>query len=151
MHLSERLHSYRQFKEKVQVNGFGGKPEVAVGSGSITLMDSYGNRQTLNDVVYVPECTEQILSLIKLRRLYGAGFVFMALEEFNIPFPNGVLFSGKSVNDVLYIWESTSLVSNAVTTRSTSRKRKIVEIQDVVKDVEFEEVNSRPETFRPNT
>src|SRR5579859_6095309 len=142
----ERLHSCHQFKEKVQVNGFGGKPEVAVGSGSITLMDSYGNRQTLNDVVYIPECTEQILSLMKLWRLYGAGFVFTSLEEFNIPFPNGVLFSGKSVNDVLYIWESTSLVSNAVTTRSTSRKRKIVEIQDVVKDVEFEEVNSRPET-----
>jgi hypothetical protein len=142
----ERLHNYHQFKEEVQVNGFGGKPEVAVGSGSITLIDSYGNRQTLNDVVYVPECTEQILSLMKLRRLYGAGF-----EEFNIPFPNGVLFSEKSVNDVLYIWESTSLVSNAVTTRSASRKRKIVEIQNDVKDVEFEDVSPQSETFRPNT
>jgi hypothetical protein len=88
---------------------------------------------------------------MKLRRLYGTGFAFTAVEEFNIPFPNGVLFSGKSVNDVLYIWESISLVFNAVTTRSASRKRKIVEVQNDVKDVEFEDVSSQPETFRPNT
>ena len=43
------------FKEEVQVKGFDGKPEMAVGSGSITLTDHRGNRQTLNDVVYVPE------------------------------------------------------------------------------------------------
>src|SRR5579862_9365405 len=90
-------------------------------------------------------------SLMKLRRLYGAGFTFTAVEEFNIPFPNGILFSEKSVNDVLYIWESTSLVSNAVTTRSASRKRKIVEVQNDVKDAELEDVNPQPETFRPNT
>ena len=114
----ERLHNYRQFKEEVQVKGFDGNPEMAVGSGSITLTDHRGNRLTLNDVVYVPGCTEQILSLMKLRRLYGADFAFTSLEEFIIPFPNGVSFSGKSVNDVLYIWESTSLISNAVTTRS---------------------------------
>ena len=74
-----------------------------VGSGSITLIDKDGNRQTLNNIVYVPECSEQILSLMKLRRLYGAGFIFFSLEEFEIPFLNGVHFSGKSVNDVLYI------------------------------------------------
>jgi len=126
----ERLHHYRRFKTEVQVKGFDGKPEMAVGSGSITLTDHRGNRQTLNDVVYVPECSEQILSLMKLRRLYGAGFAFTSLEEFEIPFPNGVFFPGKSVNDVLYIWESTSLVSNAVTTCSAFKRRKVVEINE---------------------
>ena len=143
----ERLHNYHHFKEEVQVKGFDGKPEVAVGTGSITLTDNSGNRQTLTDVVYVPECTEQILSLMKLRRLYGAGFTFTSLEEFKIPFPNGVFFSGKSVNDVLYIWESTSLISNAVNTRSASKKRKII-------DVEYDEdVNSYSgnETLHSNT
>src|SRR5271155_3300437 len=40
----ERLHNYRHYKEEVQVKGFDGKPEVAVGSGSITLTDHRGNR-----------------------------------------------------------------------------------------------------------
>src|SRR5271170_1110345 len=99
-----------------------GKPEVAVGSGSIILTDNWGNRQTLNNVVYISECTEQILSLMKLRRLYGAYFAFTSLEEFEIPFPNGVFFSEKSVDDVLCIWESTSFVSNDATTRSVFKK-----------------------------
>ena len=109
-----------------------------VGLGSIPLTDHHGNRQTLNDVVYVPDSTEQILSMMKLRRLYQAGFAFTSLEEFDLPFPNGVYFPGKSVNDILYIWESTFLVSNAVTMRSASKKRKIIEIDDDghVEDVE---------------
>ena len=40
---------------------------------------------------------------MKLQRLYGTGFIFSSLEEFEIPFPNSVHFSEKSVNDVLYI------------------------------------------------
>ena len=126
---------------------------MAVGSGSITLTDNHGNRQTLN---YVPECSEQILSLMKLRRLYGADFAFSSLEEFIIPFPNGVYFPGKSVNNVLYIWESTSLVSNTVTTRSASKERKIIEIDDDghvenVEDVKDTYPQLGSETPHPNT
>src|SRR5271170_8137406 len=143
----ERVHNYRHFKEDVQVKGFDAKPEMAVGSGSITSTDNCGNRLTLNGVVYVPQCTEQILSLMKLQRLYGADFVFTSLEEFEIPFPNVVFFSGKSVNDVFYIWKSTSLVSNAITTHSASKKRKILEIDDHIEDVEdvekIEDINSQ--------
>ena len=146
----ERLHNYRHFKNQVQVKDFDGKPEVAVGSGSITLTDYRGNRQTLNNVVYVPGCTEQILSLMKLHRLYGADFAFTSLEEFKIPFPNGVFFPGRSVNDVLYIWESTSFVSNAVTICSASQKRKIVEINDDDVDVEDDNTSLGSETFHLN-
>ena len=63
----EWLHNYCHFKDQVQVKGFDGKSEVAVESGSITLTDYHDNRQTLNDVVYVSGCTEQMLSLMKLR------------------------------------------------------------------------------------
>jgi hypothetical protein len=49
-----------------------------------------------------------------------------SLEEFKIPSPNGAFFPAKSINNVLYIWESTSLVSNAVTTRSASKKQKLM-------------------------
>src|SRR5271155_5149274 len=64
-------------------------------------------------------------------------------------FPKGVFFPGKSVNDILYIWESTSLISNAVTTRSASKKRKIVEIYE--DDVEDVNSHSGSETLHPNT
>src|SRR5271170_1560780 len=64
---------------------------------------------------------------------------FTSLEEFEIPFPNGVFFPGKSVNDILYIWQPTSLISNAVT-----KKRKILEIHDRVEDVEgVEDIHSQ--------
>src|SRR5271154_4608800 len=91
--------------------------------------------------------------MMKLRRLYQAGFAFTSLLEFEIPFPNSVHFPGKSINDILYIWEPTSLVSNAVTTRSASKKRKILEIDDHVEDVEgVEDIHSQSgsETIHPN-
>src|SRR5271170_1788985 len=78
---------------------------------------------------------------------------YTSLEEFEIPFPNGLFFSGKSVNDVLYIWESTSFISNAVPTCNASKKRKILEIDDHVEDVEgVEDIHSQSgsETFHPN-
>jgi len=63
--------------------------------------------------------------------------------------------SEKSVNNVLYIWESTSPISNAVTTlRSAFRKRKILEIDDHVEDVEgvAEDIHSQSgcDTSHPN-
>jgi transposase InsO family protein len=117
------------------VKGFAGKKEMAIGYGSLTLTDDQGNRQTLNDVVYVPDAEDQILSMMKLREQYDAGFAFTSLLEFDLPFPNGVYFPGRSISYILYIWESrTSLISNAVTTRSAS-KRKIVEIDDDDEDV----------------
>jgi transposase InsO family protein len=145
----ERLRNYRSFEEEVEVKGFAGKLEMAIGFGSLTLTDHQGNRQTLNDVVYVPDAEDQILSMMKLRELYQAGFAFTSLKEFEIPFPNGVYFPGRSINYILYIWESTtSLVSNAVTTRSAS-KRKIVEIDDDGEDVQVMISQSGSENFLP--
>src|SRR5271154_1155049 len=92
--------------------------------------------------------------MMKLRRLYQAGFAFTSLLEFKIPFPNGAFFPAKSDKDVLHIWESTSLISNAATTRSASKKRKILEIDDHVEDVEgVEDIYSQSgtETLHPNT
>jgi len=33
----ERLRNYRSFKEEVEVKGFGGKPEMAIGIGTSTM------------------------------------------------------------------------------------------------------------------
>src|SRR5436305_6824472 len=118
----ERLHNYREFlnsNEKVAVKGFAGKAEIARGTGSITLTDKAGNRFTLKDVVYVPESPDQILSLMKLRREMKAKFWFTSLEGFEIQLPSGVSFSGRSINDILYIWSSLSLQTNVV--QSTSQ------------------------------
>jgi hypothetical protein len=72
-----------------------------------------------------------------------------SLAELKIPFPNGVFFPGKSVNDIFTLHLGiTSLVSNAVTTRSAFKKRKIIEIDDDVEDVNSP---SGTETFHPNT
>ena len=59
------------------VNGFTGKKETAVGQGSITLTDPRGNEKVLEDVVYVPDSSDQILSLMKFRRQHSADFKFM--------------------------------------------------------------------------
>jgi len=101
------------------VKGFAGKAEIARGTGSITLTDKAGNRFTLKDVVYVPESPDQILSLMKLRREMKAKFWFTSLEGFEIQLPSGVSFSGRSINDILYIWSSLSLQTNVV--QSTSQ------------------------------
>ena len=92
-------------------------------------MDRNGNRRQLHDVVHVPACSEQILSLMKLRRLHSADFQFTGLETFDFTFPNGVHFAGRSISDVLYIWESSSLVSKAVTTRNASKRQKIDHVE----------------------
>ena len=137
----ERLHNYHEFeKGKVRVKGFAGKPEYARGMGSILLTDPSGNKVTLNDVVYVPESPDQILSLMKLRRELQADFAFTALETFDLTYPNGVVFTEKSVNDILYIWESPSLRINAVTTRNASKKRTLEQVDD--------DENFQPETLK---
>jgi hypothetical protein len=119
----EMLHNYQEFTNQVRVKGFAGKTELARGTGSITLTDRSGKQITLKEVVYVPESPDQILSLMKLRREQNADFWFTATETFKISFPNGILFPGKSVNDILYIWSSTPTIHvNAVVTRNASKR-----------------------------
>ena len=118
------LHNYQEFTNQVRVKGFTGKTELAWGTESITLTDRSGKQITLKDVVYVPESPDQILSLMKLRREQNADFWFTAIETFKISFPNGVLFPGKSVNDILYIWmlSTPAIHINAVVTRNSSKR-----------------------------
>jgi hypothetical protein len=65
-------------------------------------------------MVYVPQCS---LSLMKLRRHLPRRIQNSLSKRRILPW--------KVCQRCLYIWESTSLVSNAVTTRSASNKRKI--------------------------
>jgi hypothetical protein len=99
----EYLHTYREFPNRVQVKGFASKAEIARGIESITLTDKASNRINLKDVIYVPESPDQILSLMKLRHEWNTDFRFTTVKEFVISFPNGIRFSGKSVDNICYI------------------------------------------------
>ena len=77
--------------------------EIARDKGIITLTDNIDNRLILKDIVYVPESSNQILSLMKLWREYQIDFHFIAIEKFVISLPNGISFIGKSVNDICHI------------------------------------------------
>ena len=63
---------------------------------------------------------------MKLRREQNAKFWFTAIEAFDLTFPNGVLFSGESVNDILYIWTSSTpaIRINAVITRNAFKRQR---------------------------
>ena len=77
----------------------------------------------LEDVVYVPESPDQILSLMKFRRQHSGDFKFTSLEEFTFATPTGFTLTGRSINDILYTWVEPSTRIMAVQTRSESRKR----------------------------
>jgi len=118
------LHNYIDFTENKNVKGFGGKKEKAYGQGSITLTDSEGHEEILQDVVYVPESPDQILSLMKFRRQHSADFRFTDLEGFTLSTPTGFSLNGQSVNDILYIQIKPSIWIMAAQTHNQMRKRK---------------------------
>ena len=78
------MHNYVEFPQIKTVKGFGGKQENAYGQGSIILTDPRGNENIFEDIVYVPESPDQILSLMKFRRQHSADFIFTGLEEFTL-------------------------------------------------------------------
>ena len=59
------LHNYVEFPQAKSVKGFGRKQENAYRQGSVILTDFRGNENVVEDVVYVPESPDQILSLMK--------------------------------------------------------------------------------------
>ena len=98
-----RLHDYIEYPQKIEVKGFDGKTEIAHGYGSLTLTDVADHKLILNNVVYVPDSPDQILSLMKFRREYNAEFYFTNLEEFVLTASNSVTFNDKSIDDILHI------------------------------------------------
>src|SRR6266496_2077909 len=92
-----QLHNYVEYTQEVEVKGFGGKSEIAHGYGSIILTDTVGNKYTLNNVVYVPDSPDQILSLMKFRRENNMAFYFTTIEEFVLTITNHLTFTGKSI------------------------------------------------------
>src|SRR5947207_7522717 len=73
----ERLSYYVEFQQKAKSKGVGSKLVAAL-------------KNTLKEVVYVPENSDQILSLMKLRRETSIGFYFTGLEGFVLAAPNPV-------------------------------------------------------------
>ena len=77
--------------------------EIVRGKEIITLTDNADNRLIVKDIVYVPESSNQILSLMKLRCEHQIDFHFITIKKFVISLPNDVSFIGKSINDICYI------------------------------------------------
>jgi hypothetical protein len=95
----------RFFVEKTvgEVKGFDGKAQMALGIGSVALMDATGNRIILHDVCYVPGIENRILSMMKFRKDHKTDFQFTGPETFSTTAAKGFKLTGHSVNDILYI------------------------------------------------
>jgi hypothetical protein len=63
----DRLQHYTPFKAFQEVKGVGGKIIEAFGTHSITLEDHSGNHFLLRNAVYVPDATDNILSIMEIR------------------------------------------------------------------------------------
>src|SRR5437762_9287692 len=75
---------------------------MALGIGSVTLMNVIGNRFILNNVYYVPENKDRILSMMKFRKDHKADFRFTGPETFFMMAAKDFKFTDHSVNDILY-------------------------------------------------
>ena len=113
----ERLQNYVTFTYFKEVKGCGGLVVNAVGSGSITLQDASGNRYTFTNAVYVPDATDNILSLMLLR-IHGLTFNFLDEMDPDIdPASGAFLISarktnftlrGHAVDNILYLAEGST-------------------------------------------
>ena len=126
MPFKDRIQNYRQFENVGTVKGLGGKRVTALGSGTVTLTDEKGTTYTFEDVLYVPEHSQPIISLMKIRK---SGFDFHFLGDhdegdFLLSHPSsGIEFVGHAVDNILYIKErSSTLQMLAVTTRSVKKR-----------------------------
>jgi Integrase core domain len=123
----DRIENYRSLDRVGTVKGFGGKSVTAHGSGSVTLTDANNVRYTIKDVLYVPESTTSILSLMKLRRS-GFNFHFLPDDQDDGDFllsSNNSNFQllGHAVDNILYVNERPQTL--AVTRSGLKRKRTI--------------------------
>jgi hypothetical protein len=64
----KRLDEYTLFKHPQVIQGIGGMTVDALGSGSINITDWNEREVTIDDVFYVPEAMDPILSMQKLRK-----------------------------------------------------------------------------------
>ena len=85
-----------------QIKEFDGKLEIAQDKDSITLTDSVDNRIILNDIYYILDNQDRILSLMKFRREHKTNFYFIDPEIFIMNIINDFRFIDISINDILY-------------------------------------------------
>ena len=95
-------------KEQIEkVKEFGDTFITTFDRDSIILTDTIDKRITLNNVCYIPENQDQILSLMKFRREHHVNFYFIDLETFELIIANGFQFIDKSINDILHTFINT--------------------------------------------
>lgn len=115
-----RLHNFQPFATQGTVKGLGGKRVSALGSGSVTLVDKEGNTHLLSDVLYVPESSANILSLVKMKEIR---FRFLEGDFLLTSQHTAFELLGNAVDDILYVTEGNDLpASYTVSTRNASKR-----------------------------
>jgi hypothetical protein len=148
----DRLERYDEFDNIGSVRGVGGKRVFAYGTGSVTMTDPNGNHYTVKDVLYVPQSSGSIISLMKVKK-DGLGFRFLddnddgdfLLSSSSTNFE----LVGHAVDNILYVTEGSKTPQTlAVNTRS-SNKRKIKDSQLGNDDTGTSAERSEPIKKRP--
>ena len=99
----QRLQGYVEFDHDKFVVGFGGSTSVAKGTGSVTLVDEYGRRHDLDDVLYIPEAQFPIMPMMKVRR-QGFDVTFLGERSCWLSVKSGGFsLQGTAIDDILYI------------------------------------------------
>lgn len=120
---SRFLHLNR-FDTPKHIMGLGGKSSLALGSGSITLMDQAGHKYTLKDTLYVPEAEQPIISLMAARE-NGLYANFLWLDDFEVVAPKtGLHLKGRARDGIMQIQEYDD-VPKGYTAQTRSQTRQI--------------------------
>ena len=119
--------NYTSYIVNDEVRGLGGNGCKVHGVGTVELEDAEGTKNTLHNVLHVPDAQRPLLSLAKLMRD----------DEFTIHItqPNdpsnfrlmssksGINLPGRTINDLFHIWELESHQYALITTRAMTKRR----------------------------
>ena len=88
---------------------------------SVILTDIFDNRLILNNVCYVSDSEDRIISMMKFRREYKIEFQFTGPETFIMIIIKDFNLTDHSVNDILYttIPQTQANIANIVVIRDT--------------------------------
>ena len=85
------------------IKGLAGKRVLALGYGNVTLTDIDGHKCTILNVLYVPDSSTNILSLVKLKK---SGLLFRFLNDSESPGSDGEFFTLDEQNSIQNHWET---------------------------------------------
>ena len=85
-----------------EIKDFAEKKQMTIGIDSVILTNVFDNRFILNNICYIPDNENRIISMMKFRREYKIKFQFTDSETFIIITIKDFNLTNQSVNDILY-------------------------------------------------